>query len=91
MLKLLTSINSIDYLWHEIGLALEVGDNVLKGLQRQGEAKSNVLKLDEVIDSWITAKSSPVTWDTLITAIEGPLVNNLQKANDIRKHLTIGK
>ena len=77
-------------MWHEIGLALKVGDNVLKGLQHQGEAKSNVVKLNEVIDSWITTKSSPVTWDTLITAIEGPFVNNVQKADEIHDYLTEG-
>ena len=91
MLELLTSDNSIDYMWYEIGLALRVHDNILKGLQRQGEAKSNVLKLNEVIDNWIITKSSSVTWDTLITAIEGPFVNNVQKANEIRKYLNIGK
>ena len=78
-------------MWHEIGLALRVHNNILEGLKRLGEAKSNVLKLNEVIDSWITTKSSPVTWDTLITAIEGPLVNNVQKANEIHEYLTNGK
>ena len=77
-------------MWHEIGLALRVHDNILKGLQRQGEAKSNVLKLNEVIDNWITTKSSPVTWDTLITAIEGSIVKNVQKANEIRDYLSKG-
>ena len=78
-------------MWKEIGLALKVHDNILEGLQRQGEAKSNVLKLNEVIDSWITTESSPVTWDTLITAIEGPFVQNVKKANDIREYLNKGK
>ena len=90
MLELLTSNNSIDHKWHEIGLALRVHDNILEGLKRQGEAKSNVLKLNEVINSWIITKSSPVTWDTLITAIEGPLVNNVQKADEIRDYLSKG-
>ena len=77
-------------MWHEIGLALRVRDNILEDLRRQGETKSNVLKLTEVIDSWITTKSSPVTWDTLITAIEGPFVNNVQKANEIRDYPSKG-
>ena len=76
-------------MWNEIGLSLRVGDNILKGLQ--SEMKSNTLKLNEVIDSWITTKSSPVTWDALITAIEGPLVKNVQKADEIKEHLTNDK
>ena len=76
-------------MWNEIGLSLRVGDNILKGLQ--SEMKSNTLKLNEVIDSWITTKSSPVTWDALINAIEGPIVKNVQKADEIKEHLTNDK
>ena len=86
---LLDLLADIDNNWYEIGLSLEVGDNVLNGLRYQ-EMK-NILKLDQVLLSWIETESSPVTWDTMITAIEGPLVNNVQKAKKILEYLTKGK
>ena len=86
LLKLLADINNK---WREIGLSLKVANNVLKGLTIQN--MTNFLKLDEVLQSWIETESSPVTWDTMITAIEGPFVNNMQKAKDIREYLTKGK
>ena len=51
----------------------------------------NIIKLDRVLQSWIKTEPSPVTWDTLIIAIEGPIVNNVQKAKEIREYLTKGK
>ena len=72
--------------WNEIGIALGVEENVLSGL-RQSQ-NTNTVKLSEVINSWITTKSkTTVTWETVISAIGGPVVNNKQKAMEIREYL----
>ena len=83
--ELLEQLLDIDNMWFEIGLAFKVGDNILSDL-RQRQYK-NIFKLNDVLQSWITSKSSPVTWDTVITAMEGHFVRNIQKAQDIRSHL----
>lgn len=71
--------------WNMIGLALRVDSNTLEGLSQS--PKENVNKLADVIETWISTQSSPVTWETVILAIEGPLVKHKDKANKIRDHL----
>ena len=68
-----------------IGIALEVGSATLETLQQS--TISGDLKLASVIQTWIETESSPVTWETLINAIEGPLLKHKKKANEIRDHL----
>ena len=87
--ELLKLLADIDNKWCEIGLSLKIADSVLNGLKSKN--MENILKLDEVLQSWIKTDSSPVTWDTMIAAIEGPLVNNMQKAKQILEYLTKGK
>ena len=87
--ELLNVLADINDKWYEIGLSLKVGDNVLNGLE--SEKRKNVIKLDKILQSWITTKSSPITWDTVIAAMKGPLVNNVQKAEEIIEYLTKGK
>ena len=76
-------------MWYEIGLSLKVSRRVLNDLRHSQE--SNIVKLDQVIQSWITTESHFVTWETVIDAIEGPIVNNKLVANTIRKHLADAK
>ena len=75
----------MDYQWYEIGEALHVSFSVLSGLRISQEA--NKVKLGEVIHTWQTSQASPFTWETVISALEGRLINNLAKANEIRDHL----
>ena len=77
---------SMDDKWHEIGIAFSVPKNVLSGLDHK--QCSNTIKLFEVINSWITTESKhPVTWETVISAIEGPVVDNKQRATEIKEYL----
>ena len=77
---------NVDDKWNEVGIALGVQENVLSRLRQRQD--SNTLKLFEVINSWITTEStSPVTWETVISAIEGPVVDNKQRAIEIREYL----
>ena len=77
ILKLLADISDK---WNEIGLAIETPQSVLQSLQRRNE--TDIVKLSEVL-----RQSSPVTWETMVSAIEGPFVNNKRKADEMRKHL----
>ena len=82
LLELLVDINDQ---WNIIGLALKVPINVLNGLQ--SSPLHNTVKLSQVIHTWLTSQQSPVTWEIVISAIEGKIVDNLAKANEIRDHL----
>ena len=84
--ELLKLLADISHLWQEIGLSLNVSDSVLGGLKHSPE--SNAVKLAEVIDSWLTTTES--SWETVIDAIKGPIVNRVIKANEIHQHLTKG-
>ena len=71
--------------WNEIGLALAVSSNDLEKIQ-QG-CDSAEVKISKVITTWQNTKSSSFTWDVLISAIEGSIVKNKAKADEIRKYL----
>ena len=79
MLKLLADI---DHQWFVLGSALNVSYNILNGLKSSQD--ENKVKLIQVIHTWLTTQPSPVTWETVISAIEGKIVGNLVKANEIR-------
>lgn len=82
---LLECLVSIEDKWQEIGLALDVSSRVLNGAKNE---QSNTIKLSVVIESWITTTtSSPITWETIISAVEGPIVNNKKKAKEIVDYL----
>ena len=71
--------------WQLIGLALGVSCDSLDGLSRSHE--TSMTKLSKVISEWMNSHSSPVTWETMISTIEGPIVNNKKKAVEIRHYL----
>ena len=76
---------SISARWKTIGLALRVKSDTLDGLSLSLQPNGD--KLADVIGAWISTKSSSVTWKTLISAIEGPLLEHKAKADEIRAHL----
>ena len=73
--------------WYDIGLSLQVYHNVLDDLI-QSERDDKLLA---VIDNFLTTEPSPVTWETVITAIESPIVNDKETADLIRHYLSTGK
>ena len=87
--KLLELLVDIDYQWHEIGLALHVPHNDLENLRASPDSK--IIKLSMVVHNWVITQSIPVTWSTIIDAIEGCLVKNKAVANKIRCHLGLSK
>ena len=75
--------------WYDIGLSLQVRRNVLDDL-KQSEG-NNPTKLNKVIYIWKDTQPSLVTWETVINAIESPIVNDKETANLIRQYLNTGK
>ena len=61
---------------------------VESGFARGLSGDDNIEKLDEIIDHWMTTRSSPVTWRTIIEAVESDtLDNNIELADKIRNWL----
>ena len=71
--------------WQVIGLALGASHDYLDGLIRSQD--DPIIKLSNVIKNWMDTQSSLVIWKTVISAIEGPIVNNKRKADQIRDYL----
>ena len=85
--ELLNLLADISHLCQEIGLLLNVSDNVLNGLKHNQE--SNTTKLSEIIKCWLsTTQRHLVTRETVIDSIEGPIVKHMKKANEIHQYLT---
>ena len=78
-------LEDIDNRWRDIGLALGLSYNHLDSLSNSQDTPST--KLSNVIRNWMDSQSSPVTWKTVISAIEGPIVNKKRKADEIRDYL----
>ena len=81
----LSVLADISAKWEEIGSALNISRNELDGLQHANS--STKMNFSRVIAKWMETESTPVTWETLISAIEGPIVDNKQKAKEIRDYL----
>ena len=83
LLNLLADINDK---WYIIGSGLDVPRSVLNGLIENPQ--NNTYKLDQVIQTWIDSSDQYlVTWETVLTAIEGPIIDNKKKASEIRQFL----
>ena len=64
----------------KFAIALDVEDGFVKGLG----GNDNVVKLSEIIGKWMTTRSSPVTWRTIIKVVKGnTLGNNIELAEKI--------
>ena len=70
-------------MWREIGLSLNVDGNVLAGLENRNV--TDIVKLAEIIDILLATSTS---WNTVIDAIKGPVVNKVVKADEIRQYVT---
>ena len=79
----------IRHKWYDIGLSLQVRCNVLDDLKQSED--DNETKLKKVVDIWEEAKSSPDTWETMITAVESPTINEKEISDEIREYLQHSK
>ena len=86
---LLLQLFHIRHNWYDIGLSLQVRRNVLDDLKQSEDNYQT--RLRKVINIWKDTKSSSVTWETVITAMESPIINNKRIADYIRQHLRLGR
>ena len=73
--------------WYDIGSTLQVRRNVLNEIKRSED--NDITKLAKVI--WEETKSSSTNWETMITAVESPVINNKEIADEICQHLKYSK
>ena len=71
--------------WYDIGLSLQVRRSVLDDLKH--DQSGNDYKLFAVIQNFPTSQPSPIKWETVVTAIESPTVNDKETADLIRQYL----
>ena len=79
----------IRHKWYDIGLLLQVRHSVLHEIYKSDD--NNETKLKKVIDHWKDTKSSFVNWETVITAVESPVINNKMLADYISQRLKFSK
>ena len=87
--ELLNLLFDISDKWYDIGLSLQVCRNVLDNLKETRNDK--IYNLIAVIDNFLISQPSSVNWVTVITAIEGPIINNQKIADEIRQRLKFSK
>ena len=81
---LLGRLAEIKHKWYELGLSLQVKQNVLESLQ---DGTNDMKKLNKVLTSWRDTESSPVTWENIIESVEGSIVEQVPTAQKIREYL----
>ena len=88
-LEVLTQLVDIDASWRSIGDGLGVKDNYIQGLA-DGNMQ-NKTKLGHVIQKWLDMdgqdECAPVTWNTILDVVKGPLVQNKTQAIRIYEYL----
>ena len=57
---------------------------------KESEEDIDLTRLVKVTNIWITTRPSPVTWESVISAVESPIVNDKASANLIRQYLNTG-
>ena len=75
----------IKHEWEKIGIALKVKESDLGDLRQK---QDSTIKLIGVIRTWQNTMPTEITWNVVIEAIEGPIVNHRATAMEIRKFLS---
>ena len=71
--------------WYLIGVSLEVTTGDLDSLKISNNPTE--MNLSFVISKWLEKKANETTWEVLLEEMEGPIVNNFQIGDNIRKFL----
>ena len=64
-------LSSVAAKWQEMGGLLGVDSNTINSLCYSNF--TDEVKMSKMLQSWLNNEPTPVTWDHLITVIEGPL------------------
>ena len=81
LLKLLSSTTAR---WQELGDLIGVDSDIIEGLRFSNQ--SNYVKMSGMLQSWLDNEPTPVTWDNIISVLDGPLQKK-SVADKIRKFL----
>ena len=84
---LLDLLACIKHKWKMIGVALEVEHSNLESLSQSNKDDSTRL-YEVLIEGWMNTMSTDVTWETIITAVEGSIVSQKSTAIKIRQFLS---
>ena len=68
-----------------LGVALEVPDDTLQSVHQNHNAEPDVKKSSIMLDHWLNQPNAD--WATLVKAVEGPIVQQKNVADNIRKFL----
>ena len=79
-------LDCINYEWRSIGEQLYIEYNDLESLERSA-SYNNTTRLSKVLQLWINQRKREVSWDTIITIIKNPPLNNVNVANGICRFL----
>ena len=87
--EILNQLAFINFQWRNIGQGLGVSYNDLEGLTRRND--SDQIRLEHVIQNWFNMNGqgggAPVTWNTILDVVKGPLVQNINRAMNIYEYL----
>lgn len=83
---IISLLTEICFEWEMIGTALDVPSDVLGSLRSSRD--DDKIKLIRVIESWFYALPTELTWNAVLTAIEGPIVNKRSVGKKIRDFLS---
>ena len=87
--EILTQLAFINSQWRNIGKGLGVSYNDLEGLAQRND--SDQTRLEHVIQKWFDmngqGEGAPVTWNTILDVVKGPLVQNTTQAMRIYEYL----
>ena len=80
-------LHPIKYMWDVIREQLEVPYGDIKSAD-YNEAYGDTTKFSEVLQVWMNKKTRLVCWQTIITVVEEPPINNKIVADDIYQFLS---
>lgn len=75
-------LSSIKYQWRIIGEALQVRHEDIMSLE-YNSTYDNTIRLSQVLQFWMDQMKTPVSWHTIIKAIEEPPIDNATIAQEI--------
>lgn len=83
--SIVSLLSPIDNKWRQIGQALNIGYRDLENIS--DEKYCDAQRLSIVLQIWFDQKTSDITWNTIINAIELPPVNEPSLAESIKLQL----
>ena len=83
---LLIVLDPVKYDWRSIGEMLKIGYGDIKS-EEYSVSHDNKARLSEVLQLWINQRKREVSWNTIITVIKDPPLNNVNVANEICRFL----